>query len=71
MSVGLELARLLMEQTTAKQAGQMPKEALQVPEDVVQPAGTDEATLETPAGDVTWDQPCAHLKKARKAFFPS
>jgi len=71
MSVGLELARLLMEQTTSEQAGQMPEEAMQVPDDVVQPAGTDTAELETPAGVVEWEQPCGSLKAGRKAFFPS
>lgn len=71
MSVGLELARLLMEQTAAEQAEQMPEEAMQVPDDAVQPAGTSEATLQTPAGDVAWEQPCGYLKKGRKAFFPS
>jgi hypothetical protein len=71
MSVGLELARLLMEQSTARQAGEMPEEAMHVPDDVVDPAVTDEATLETPAGDVAWEQPCGYLKKGRKAFFPS
>jgi hypothetical protein len=71
MSVGLELARLLMEQSTARQATDMPPEAMQVPGDVVQSAGTDEATLQTPAGDLAWEQPCGHLKQGRKAFFPS
>lgn len=71
MSVGLELARLLMEQATAEQAGHMPEEAMQVLEDLVQPAGSDRTVLETPAGDVAWEQPCGHLKKGRKAFFPS
>jgi len=71
MSVGLELARLLMEQATAEQGGHMPEQALQVPDDVVQPAGTGEATLQTPAGEVTWEQPCGYLKTGRKAFFPS
>jgi hypothetical protein len=71
MSVGLELARLLMEQATAQQTGQMPAEAMQIPDDAVQPAGTEEATLQTPAGDVTWEQPCGYLKSGRKAFFPS
>lgn len=71
MSVGLELARLLMEQSTAQQAKDMPPEAMQVPGDVVQPAGTDEASLQTAAGDVAWEQPCGRLKQGRKAFFPS
>lgn len=71
MSVGLELARLLMEQSTSQQAGHMPDDALQIADDVVQPAGTDAARLETPAGPIEWEQPCGSLKKGRKAFFPS
>ena len=68
MSVGLELARLLMEQSTSGQVEQMPDEAMQVPGDVVQPAGTDSTRLETPAGDIAWEEPCGHLQHARKAF---
>ena len=68
MSVGLELARLLMEQSTSGQVEQMPEEAMQVPGDVVHPAGTDSTRLETPAGDITWEEPCGHLQQARKAF---
>lgn len=71
MSVGLELARLLMEQSTSGQVQQMPDEAMQVPDGLVQPAGTDPAQLETPAGKIQWEQPCGQLKEARKAFFPS
>lgn len=71
MSVGLELARLLMEGTTAEQAQRMPEEAMHVPEDVVQPAGVQAKPLETPAGEICWEQPCGRLKKGRKAFFPS
>lgn len=71
MSVGLELARLVMEQTTAEQAGEMPAEAMQAPGDTVQPAGSKGATLETPAGEIAWEQPCGSLKKGRKAFSPS
>jgi hypothetical protein len=71
MSVGLELARLLMEQSTSEQVEQMPDEAMRVSGDVVQPAGTDEARLETPAGDISWEEPCGQLKNSRKAFFPS
>jgi hypothetical protein len=71
MAVGLELARLLMEQTTLQQAQELPAEAMQVPDDVVEPAGTEEARLQTPAGEVAWDAPCGYLKTGRKAFFPS
>lgn len=71
MSVGLELARLVMEQTVDEQARQMPDEALVVEGDEVQPAGRKPTPLETEAGPVEWDQPCGHLKQGRKAFFPS
>ena len=71
MSVGLELARLLMEQSTSEQVEQMPEEAMRVPGDVIQPAGTDSAQLETPAGEISWEEPCGQLKNSRKAFFPS
>ncbi|MCE9525352.1 MAG: hypothetical protein K8R36_04790 [Planctomycetales bacterium] len=71
LSVGLELARLLMEQSAGEQVRHMPPEAMRVPDDVVQPAGTNPARLETPAGEVCWEQPCGTLQQARKAFFPS
>jgi hypothetical protein len=70
MTVGLELGRLLMEQSVARQAENMPPEALEVPGDTVDPAGTQETDLETDAGKLTWDQPQGYLKKGRKAFFP-
>jgi len=71
MGVGLELARLLMEQATAEQAVRMPEEAMQVPDDVVEPAGTEQASLETSAGEIEWEEPCGYLKKGRKSFSPS
>lgn len=71
MCVGLELARLVMEQSVAEQAGQMPAEALAVEGEVVQPAGTETGQLQTEAGAVEWQEPCGYLKQSRKAFFPS
>ena len=71
MAVGLELARVLMEQSVSEQATHMPKEDLDCPEETAQPAGTDRADLKTQAGDVEWDEPAAYLNKARRAFFPS
>ncbi len=71
MSVGLELARLLMEQSVAEQAQQMPAAALQMEGDAVSPAGAATTPVETEAGRVEWDQPCGYLKTGRKAFFPS
>ena len=70
MSVGLELARLVMEQSVAVQAGQMPASALEVEGDRVQLAGTESQPLDTEAGTVEWAQPRARLQRSRKAFFP-
>lgn len=70
MSVGLELARLLMEQSVEEQAKQPPQEALSSTDDTVMIVGTGEVTIETEAGEVKWDQPKGHLRKGRKAFFP-
>ena len=71
MAVGLELARLLMEQSVSEQAGQMPEEDLDCGDETARPAGTDWADLQTQAGNVEWDEPAAYLNKARRAFFPS
>ena len=71
MAVGLELARLLMEQSVSEQAGQMPEEGLDCEEETARPAGSDRAELQTQAGDLQWDEPAAYLNRARRAFFPS
>lgn len=70
MSVGLELARLVMEQSVATQAEQMPASALVVEEDEARLAGTEARPLQTEAGAVTWEEPRTELKRGRKAFFP-
>ena len=71
MAVGLELARLLMEQSLSEQADQMPEEDLDCGNETARPPGTDRADLETCAGTVEWDEPAAYLNRARRAFFPS
>ena len=71
MSVGLELARLVMEQAVAEQAHHMPAGAGDVPADEATPAGEEKTQLETEAGGVNWEQPRRYLKRARKNFFPS
>lgn len=70
MSVGLELARLVMEQSVAVQAERMPESALAVEGDEVRLAGTAATPLETEAGAVEWSEPRTQLKRSRKAFFP-
>ena len=70
MSVGLELARLVMEQAVSEQAQHMPAVAGDVSADQAVPAGKESTTLETEAGVVEWNQPRSRLKRGRKAFFP-
>jgi hypothetical protein len=73
MQVGLEIARLFMEQSVAEQAQAVPPEALaEQAGDVPQVIRKDfESKLETPAGEVRWEQPQTRLTKARRDFFPS
>jgi len=52
MSVGLELARLLMEQSVGEQAHKMPKSAMALEEDEVISVGTDPQRLATEAGQI-------------------
>jgi hypothetical protein len=70
MGVGLELARLVMEQSVDEQAQHPPASAMQVEGDEVRPAGKESISLETEAGGISWEQPRTQLKRGRKAFFP-
>jgi hypothetical protein len=70
MAVGLELARLVMEQSVAEQARHVPSVLEELLDDESAPAGTEATTLETEAGGVEWKQPRSRLKRGRKAFFP-
>ncbi len=54
MSVGLELARLVMEQVVATQAERVPDSAWVVEGDEVQAAGREMTPLETEAGPIAW-----------------
>lgn len=70
--VGHEFIRLLMEQTTDGQAVEMPPTALNTESgEVAQRTGSEERTIETESGTVSWPEPKAYLPKSRKAFFPS
>ena len=70
--VGFELMRLLMEQTNTQQAQQVPDGALQAESgELATPIGSEDRTLETESGAVSWKEPKAFLPKSRKAFFPS
>ena len=70
--VGQEFMRLMMEQANLQQAQQVPESALRVASgEVATPIGSEDRTLETEAGDVSWKEPKAYLPQSRKAFFPS
>jgi hypothetical protein len=74
MDIGHELARQFMEQSVASQAqAELPAEALQPQgKDTPQLINKDfKSTLETPVGEIDWDQPKTRLTKARQDFFPS
>ena len=73
MDMGLELARLFMEQSVQKQANQtVPQDACDCDGETAQPSqGGLLSALETPAGEVQWEQPQARLLKARRDFFPA
>jgi len=71
-TVGEELSRLLMAQGMQCQADRMPPQALEQPSgEPVQPAGSTDRSVLTPAGEVTWSEPTAYLPQSEKAFFPS
>ena len=70
--VGQELIRLLMEQANADQSRILPDTALTTGSgEKALLIGTEERTIETESGPVSWQEPKAHLPKSRKAFFPS
>lgn len=70
--LGFELIRLLMQYSVADQAEGMPEAALTSDaQEVAQQTGTEERTIATESGFVTWNEPQAYLPKSRKAFFPS
>lgn len=72
MHVGLELARLFMEQSVEQQAEQVPDSALECEGEAAEPTKkTTTARLETAAGEVQWDQTPTRLANSRRAFFPS
>ena len=65
MSIGHELSRLMMEQAAAGQTEHLPDHSLKTPDEVAAVVGTAQAVLETPAGEVVWQQPKARLSNAR------
>lgn len=72
MNVGLELARLFMEQSVDEQSGRVPDAALECNGETAERGNKTKATpLETAAGEVLWEQPKTRLAESGRAFFPS
>lgn len=72
MNIGLELARLFMEQSVGEQAGHVPDEALESGGEIAKKGTkTKGSELETHAGEVAWEQPQTRLEQSRRDFFPS
>jgi hypothetical protein len=71
MQLGLALAKLWMQQGLEEQAEYIPPESLETAGQIASPTGDAQAIVETQAGEVSWQQPKAHLKKERRDFFPS
>lgn len=72
MSIGGELARLMMQQAVAEQAGGKPPELyLECEGEPATVTRADQASIDTPAGNVNWQQPEARLHQQRRDFFPS
>ena len=72
MNVGLELARLFMEQSVDEQSGRMPDAAWECHGETAEKGDATKATpLETAAGEVRWEQPQTRLVESGRAFFPS
>ena len=72
VEVGHEFMRLLMTQANTQQAQGVPDTALKTDagEEAI-PIGSEDRTVETVAGGVSWKEPKAYLPQSRKAFFPS
>lgn len=71
MAVGLEFARLFMEQSVGEQADDVPQTALDTGGGIASLTGEREGQLTTEAGQVEWDQPECYSKESRRSFFPS
>src|SRR5829696_150190 len=68
--VGHEFIRLVMEQAGDQQAQIMPGSALTTQGgELAECTGTEDRTLETESGNVTWPEPKAYLPKSRQDFF--
>jgi len=70
--VGHEFIRLLMEQAAEAQTQRVPQAALRSDSgEQAMLIGTEDRTIESESGGVSWKEPKAYLPQSRKAFFPS
>lgn len=70
--VGHEFIRLLMEQAAEAQTQRIPQAALRSDSgEQAMLIGSEERTIASESGAVSWEEPKAYLAKSRKAFFPS
>jgi hypothetical protein len=71
LTVSDEIGRLMIEQAVTEQGLRIPRDALQCEAETATLTGASSTVLETPAGEVHWQQPKARLTQARRDFFPS
>jgi hypothetical protein len=71
LAVSDEIGRLMIEQAVTEQGQRVPGSALQCEAESASLTGSSSTVLETPAGEVHWQQPKARLAQARRDFFPS
>lgn len=71
LAVSDEIGRLMIEQAVAGQGQRVPRDSLTLAEETASLTGSIPAVIETPVGEVHWQQPKARLAQARRDFFPS
>jgi hypothetical protein len=72
ITIGNELARLMIQMSVEVQAQAVPSPFLQQPDETAVVIGSGlETNIQTPVGEVHWKQPKTRLSNARRDFFPS
>lgn len=74
VAIGNEMARHMVNQGLAQQAGSSPGTAYQTCSQCgrpVLPGDTNPRIVQTRVGDVEWSEPEGYCDRCRKAFFPS
>ena len=72
ITIGNELARLIIQMSVQVQAQAVPPPCLQQADEIADVIGSGlETNIQTPVGEVQWKQPKTRLSNARRDFFPS